>query len=158
MRILVADDHDVVRAGVRSILEDRDGWEVVAEAANGKEVPKVQYTVGEEVKINDGPFANLNGRIDEIDPDRGKLKISVSIFGRFTPVGFGHHHHRRHRFEFGESQELIQRYQPRRRIAERGDGDDRRHRGGGRRGAWLLRKAMLCGCAEIIRFPTPYFR
>ena len=56
------------------------------EAANGKEVPKVQYTVGEEVKINDGPFANLNGRIDEIDPARGKLKISVSIFGRFTPV------------------------------------------------------------------------
>jgi transcriptional antiterminator NusG len=43
------------------------------EAANGKEVPKVQYTVGEEVKINDGPFANLNGRIDEIDPARGKL-------------------------------------------------------------------------------------
>src|ERR1017187_8470590 len=56
------------------------------EAANGKEVPKVQYSVGEEVKINDGPFANLNGRIDEIDPDRGKLKIYVSIFGRFTPV------------------------------------------------------------------------
>ncbi len=56
------------------------------EAASGKEVPKVQYTVGEEVKINDGPFANLNGRIDEIDPARGKLKISVSIFGRFTPV------------------------------------------------------------------------
>jgi transcriptional antiterminator NusG len=51
-----------------------------------KEVPKVQYEVGEEVKINDGPFMNLNGRIDEIDPTRGKLKISVSIFGRFTPV------------------------------------------------------------------------
>lgn len=56
------------------------------EAATGKEVPKVQYEVGEEVKINDGPFLNLNGRIDEIDPARGKLKISVSIFGRFTPV------------------------------------------------------------------------
>ena len=56
------------------------------EAANGKEVPKVQYAVGEEVKINDGPFANLNGRIDEIDPARGKLRVSVSIFGRFTPV------------------------------------------------------------------------
>jgi transcription termination/antitermination protein NusG len=56
------------------------------EAASGKEVPKVKYGVGEEVRINDGPFANLNGRIDEIDPDRGKLKISVSIFGRFTPV------------------------------------------------------------------------
>lgn len=56
------------------------------EAANGKEVPKVQYTEGEEVKITDGAFTNLTGRIDEIDPDRGKLKISVSIFGRFTPV------------------------------------------------------------------------
>jgi len=56
------------------------------EAANGKEVPKVSYTVGEEVKITDGAFANLTGRIDEIDPERGKLKISVSIFGRFTPV------------------------------------------------------------------------
>ena len=56
------------------------------EAASGKEVPKVQYTVGEEVKITDGAFASLTGRIDEIDPDRGKLKVSVSIFGRFTPV------------------------------------------------------------------------
>jgi transcriptional antiterminator NusG len=56
------------------------------EAASGKEVPKIQYTVGEEVKITDGAFASLTGRIDEIDPDRGKLKVSVSIFGRFTPV------------------------------------------------------------------------
>lgn len=54
--------------------------------AEGKEVPKVQYEAGEEVKITDGPFLNLNGRIDEIDPERGKLKVSVSIFGRFTPV------------------------------------------------------------------------
>ncbi len=56
------------------------------EAANGKEVPKIQYSVGEDVKITDGAFASLTGRIDEIDPDRGKLKVSVSIFGRFTPV------------------------------------------------------------------------
>ena len=54
--------------------------------ADGKEVPKVNYEVGEEVKITDGPFLNLNGNIDEIDPERGKLKVSVSIFGRFTPV------------------------------------------------------------------------
>lgn len=52
----------------------------------GKEVPKVQFEVGSEVKITDGPFLNLNGQIDEIDPERGKLKVSVSIFGRFTPV------------------------------------------------------------------------
>jgi transcriptional antiterminator NusG len=56
------------------------------EAASGKETPKVQYEIAEEVKITDGPFLNLNGRIDEIDPDKGKLKVSVSIFGRFTPV------------------------------------------------------------------------
>ncbi|MCC5025700.1 MAG: transcription termination/antitermination factor NusG [Candidatus Synoicihabitans palmerolidicus] len=56
------------------------------EAANGKEVPKIAYEIGENVKIIDGAFANLTGRIDEIDPDRGKLIISVSIFGRFTPV------------------------------------------------------------------------
>jgi transcriptional antiterminator NusG len=56
------------------------------EAASGKEVPKVSYEVGEEVKITDGAFSSLTGRIDEIDPERGKLKVSVSIFGRFTPV------------------------------------------------------------------------
>ncbi|MCU0791813.1 MAG: transcription termination/antitermination protein NusG [Opitutaceae bacterium] len=56
------------------------------EAAAGKEVPKVTFDVGEEVKVTDGAFANLTGRIDEVDPERGKLKISVSIFGRFTPV------------------------------------------------------------------------
>jgi transcriptional antiterminator NusG len=56
------------------------------QAATGKEIPKVTFDVGEEVKITDGPFMNLNGRIDEVDPTRGKLKISVSIFGRFTPV------------------------------------------------------------------------
>ncbi|MEX2381750.1 MAG: transcription termination/antitermination protein NusG [Opitutales bacterium] len=54
--------------------------------ATGKEVPKVRYEIGEEVKITDGPFLNLTGRIDEIDPERGRLKVSVSIFGRFTPV------------------------------------------------------------------------
>jgi transcriptional antiterminator NusG len=54
--------------------------------AEGKEVPKVQYNIGEDVKITDGPFLNLTGRIDEIDPEAGKLKVSVSIFGRFTPV------------------------------------------------------------------------
>lgn len=54
--------------------------------SKGKDIPKVQYTVGDMVKINDGPFLNLMGQIDEIDPERGRLKVSVSIFGRFTPV------------------------------------------------------------------------
>ncbi|MEM7671993.1 MAG: transcription termination/antitermination protein NusG [Verrucomicrobiota bacterium] len=57
-----------------------------AQEAEGKEVPKVTYEVGEEVKVNDGPFASMTGRVDEVEPEKGKLKVSVSIFGRFTPV------------------------------------------------------------------------
>ena len=51
-----------------------------------KVAPKVAFDVGETVKITDGPFQNFTGVIEEIDPERGKLKISVSIFGRSTPV------------------------------------------------------------------------
>ncbi len=54
--------------------------------SEGVEKPKVNFEVGEEVKITDGPFLSLVGVIDEVDPERGKLKVSVSIFGRFTPV------------------------------------------------------------------------
>jgi len=51
-----------------------------------REKPKVQFEVSETVKINDGPFLNFSGVIEEIDPERGKLKITVNIFGRNTPV------------------------------------------------------------------------
>lgn len=50
------------------------------------EKPRINFAVGETVKINDGPFLNFNGLIEEIDPERGKLKVMVSIFGRNTPV------------------------------------------------------------------------
>jgi transcriptional antiterminator NusG len=56
------------------------------EDAEGKEKPKIEYEIGEIVKVNDGPFMNLDGKIEEIDPEKGKLKVSVSIFGRYTPV------------------------------------------------------------------------
>lgn len=48
--------------------------------------PKVSFEVGEAVKITDGPFMNFNGVIEEIDPERGKLKVTVAIFGRSAPV------------------------------------------------------------------------
>jgi len=54
--------------------------------SEGKEKPRIQFDLGQMVKINDGPFLNLTGQIDEVDPERQKLKVSVSIFGRFTPV------------------------------------------------------------------------
>ena len=47
---------------------------------------KIRFETGENVKVTDGPFQNFTGVIEGIDPDRGKLKISVSIFGRSTPV------------------------------------------------------------------------
>ena len=48
--------------------------------------PKISFGVGDKVKVADGPFQNQNGIVEEIDPERGKLRVSVSIFGRDTPV------------------------------------------------------------------------
>jgi transcriptional antiterminator NusG len=48
--------------------------------------PKIEYDIGEVVRIKDGAFENFEGNIEEIDQERGKLKLMVSIFGRSTPV------------------------------------------------------------------------
>ena len=53
--------------------------------AKGKEVPKVQFGIGEMVKILDGPFLNLTGEIEEIDVDKGSLKVSVLFSGDLHP-------------------------------------------------------------------------
>jgi transcriptional antiterminator NusG len=48
--------------------------------------PKISYEPSDTVKIVDGPFLNFNGVVEEVDPNRGKLKVSVAIFGRSAPV------------------------------------------------------------------------
>ena len=51
-----------------------------------KPSPKIIFEIGEAIRISEGPFANFNGSVMEIYPERGKLKVSVSIFGRSTLV------------------------------------------------------------------------
>jgi len=51
-----------------------------------KPKPKVTFTEGENVRVNDGPFSNFNGVVESIKPDKGKVVVLVSIFGRATPV------------------------------------------------------------------------
>lgn len=51
-----------------------------------KPKPRVLFSVGESVKVVDGPFADFNGVVEEVRPDKGKLRVLISIFGRATPV------------------------------------------------------------------------
>jgi len=64
---------------VKTILQRTEDTEV-------KPTPKTIFDIGESIRIAEGPFANFNGAVTEVYPDRGKLKVSVSIFGRSTLV------------------------------------------------------------------------
>jgi transcriptional antiterminator NusG len=67
-------------------LEEVEAIKAQISESEDVEKPKVNFEVGETIKINDGPFLNFSGAIEEIEPERGKLKVTVNIFGQNTPV------------------------------------------------------------------------
>ena len=69
-------------------IADREAEAIFAQVQEGGEKPKrqVSFEIGESVKINEGPFEGFNGTVEEVDADRSRVKVSVSIFGRPTPV------------------------------------------------------------------------
>ena len=69
-------------------LSDEDAMKIIGRIKDGalKPKPKVTYEVGDAVRVIDGPFANFQGVVDEVFPDKGRVRVMVSIFGRETPV------------------------------------------------------------------------
>lgn len=71
-----------------SPISEKEAESLIRQIQEGVDRPRpsVIYDIGEEVKVTDGPFASFNGFVEDIDEEKGKLKVSVSIFGRATPV------------------------------------------------------------------------
>ncbi len=69
-------------------LPDADAEKIIGRIQDGAEAPrpKVIFEIGEVVRVTDGPFANFQGVVDEVFPEKGRVRVMVSIFGRDTPV------------------------------------------------------------------------
>lgn len=69
-------------------LSDEEASRIVnqIEARKLKPQPKYLFDVGDEIRVTDGPFTNFNGTVEAVNPEKGKIKVLVSIFGRATPV------------------------------------------------------------------------
>jgi transcriptional antiterminator NusG len=69
-------------------MRDAELNAIMNRVQEGEEAPRtlIHYEIGERVKVNDGPFEDFDGTIEEVDEDNQRLKVSVSIFGRETPV------------------------------------------------------------------------
>ena len=69
-------------------VSDKEINKILGQIKDGVAQPKtaIEYSVGEKVQVIDGPFASFSGMVEEIDEEKSRLKVSVSIFGRPTPV------------------------------------------------------------------------
>ena len=69
-------------------ISESEAGRILRQVQEGVERPKpaVSFEIGEQVKVADGPFASFNGTVEDVDEERARLKVAVSIFGRSTPV------------------------------------------------------------------------